>query len=60
MARQAAFEQVKAEWRRWPNMPAVRNERIYLVDSDLFDRPSPRLVIGLEILARLIHPELED
>ena len=60
MARQAAFEQVKAEWRRWPNMPAVRNERIYLVDSDLFDRPSPRLVTGLEILARLIHPELED
>ncbi len=58
MARQAVFEQVKAEWRRWPTMPAVRNERIFLVDSNLFDRPSPRLVDGLELLLKLIHPEL--
>jgi len=58
MARQAVFEQVKAEWRRWPSMPAVRNERIFLVDSNLFDRPSPRLVDGLELLINLIHPEL--
>ena len=58
MARQAVFEQVKAEWRRWPSMPAVRNERIFLVDSNLFDRPSPRLVDGLELLIKLIHPEL--
>jgi len=60
MSRQAVFEQVKAEWRRWPNIPAVRNERIFLVDSDLFDRPSPRLVRGLELLTRLIHPELQE
>jgi len=60
MARQAVFEQVKAEWRRWPNIPAVRDERIFLVDSDLFDRPSPRLVSGLELLTRLIHPELQE
>jgi iron complex transport system substrate-binding protein len=58
MARQAVFEQVKAEWRRWPSMPAVRNERIFLVDSNLFDRPSQRLVDGLELLINLIHPEL--
>jgi iron complex transport system substrate-binding protein len=59
MARQTVFEQVKAEWRRWPNIPAVRDERIFLVNSDLFDRPSPRLVSGLELLTRLIHPELQ-
>jgi iron complex transport system substrate-binding protein len=58
MARQAVFEHVKAEWRHWPNMPAVRDERIFLVDSNLFDRPSPRLVDGLEILTNLIHPQL--
>lgn len=58
MARQAVFEQVKAEWRRWPTMPAVRDDRIFLVDSNLFDRPSPRLVDGLELLIKLIHPEL--
>ena len=60
MSRQAVFEEVKADWRRWPHMPAVRDDRIYLVDSDLFDRPSPRLVDGLELLSRLIHPELQE
>ena len=58
MARQAVFDQVKAEWRRWPTMPAVRNDRIFLVESNLFDRPSPRLIDGLELLVKLIHPEL--
>jgi hypothetical protein len=29
-----------------------------VVDSNTFDRPSPRLVAGLELLCRLIHPEL--
>jgi iron complex transport system substrate-binding protein len=58
MARDAVFEKVKAEWNQWPNMPAVHNQRIHLVDSNVFDRPSPRLVEALEILAELIHPEL--
>jgi iron complex transport system substrate-binding protein len=58
MAREAVFQKVIADWRRWTNMPAVRDERIFLVDSNLFDRPSPRLVYGLELLTKLIHPEL--
>lgn len=57
MAREAVFDQVRAEWRQWRELPAVRNDRIYLVDSNVFDRASPRLVEGLELLARLIHPE---
>jgi len=58
MARVAVFEKVKKEWSQWPNLPAVRNKRIFLEDSNLFDRPTPRLVDGLELLTRLIHPEL--
>ncbi len=58
MARGEIFERVKAEWSSWPDLPAVRNQRIFLVNSDLFDRPTPRLVEGLEVLLRLIHPEL--
>jgi iron complex transport system substrate-binding protein len=58
MARGGAFDSVKAHWSRWPQMPAVRNGRIHVVDSNIFDRPSPRLVDGLELLGRLIHPEL--
>jgi iron complex transport system substrate-binding protein len=58
MERAAVFEQVKNDWKRWPNLPAVRNQRIFLEDSNLFDRPTPRLVDGLELLIKLIHPEL--
>jgi iron complex transport system substrate-binding protein len=56
MARHQAFEEVKAQWRRWSDLPAVRANRIHIVDSNLFDRATPRLVDGLEQLARLIHP----
>lgn len=58
MARQKTFDQAVEQWRQWPDLPAVKHDRIYLVDSDVFDRPSPRLVDGLERLVRLIHPEL--
>ena len=58
MDRGGAFEQVKAGWERWETLPAARNHRIFLVDSDIMDRPSPRLLDGLELLFRLIHPEL--
>jgi iron complex transport system substrate-binding protein len=58
MTRGQSFEVVKAQWKRWKSIPAVKNNRIYLVDSDIVDRPSPRLVDGLEMLFRYINPEL--
>jgi len=58
MTKGGSFEQSKAQWLRWPGIPAVKNHRIHIVDSDLFNRPSPRLVEALEFLAPLIHPEL--
>ena len=57
MARHADFEKVKRDWSQWPNLPAAQNQSIFLVDSDVFNRPSPRLIDGLEILVKLIHPE---
>jgi iron complex transport system substrate-binding protein len=58
MDRTGFFEQQKAQWMRWGNIPAVQNNRIYFIDSDLVDRASPRIVDGLEEMARLIHPTL--
>jgi len=58
MARAAVFEKLKQDWYQWTALPAVKNDRIYFKDSNLFDRPSPRLVDALEILVRLIHPEM--
>jgi iron complex transport system substrate-binding protein len=44
----------------WQDIPAVRNGRVYALDaSSYFSRPGPRLVIGLEILAKLLHPAIE-
>ncbi len=51
-------ESIKQKWIKFPNIPAVRKEQIYAVQSDYFDRASPRLVKGLEILASLFHPEI--
>lgn len=43
----------------WSGMSAFRNSRVYVVDSGaLFSRSGPRLVDGLEIMARIIHPDL--
>ena len=58
MARQGAFEKVRREWRHYDQIPAIRDQRIHLVDSDIFDRPSPRLIDALEVLAALMHPDL--
>ena len=43
----------------WEKLRAVRNRRVYLTDgSRFFNRPGPRLVESLEILAEIIHPQL--
>jgi iron complex transport system substrate-binding protein len=58
MARADVFEKIKADWYQWTNLSAVKNDRIYFLDSNLFNRPSPRIVDALEILVRLVHPEM--
>jgi iron complex transport system substrate-binding protein len=35
---------------------AVRDGHIYMVNSDLITRPGPRVIDGLELLAKLLHP----
>jgi iron complex transport system substrate-binding protein len=45
------------KWRRWKALPAVGNDRLFVINGDLIDRPSPRVLAGLEEMARLIHPE---
>lgn len=43
----------------WPHLQAVRNRRVFLADGNqYFNRPGPRLVESLEILAEILHPEI--
>jgi iron complex transport system substrate-binding protein len=37
---------------------ALKNNRVYSLDSDIFARTTPRTVDGLEQMANLTHPEL--
>ena len=40
----------------WRDFPAVREGRVFALESSLFHRPGPRLVNGVELMAALIHP----
>jgi iron complex transport system substrate-binding protein len=43
----------------WQSLRAVRENRIYLADGNAyFNRPGPRLVESIEILADVLHPAL--
>ena len=48
-------------WPGWSDLPAVRDDRVYVVDGPAyFNRPGPRVIDGAEILAGLLagtdHP----
>jgi iron complex transport system substrate-binding protein len=52
--------EAEAMWRidGWAELPAVRSGEVYCTDGSAhFSRPGPRLVDGVEILARILHPE---
>jgi iron complex transport system substrate-binding protein len=43
----------------WHRLRAIRNGRVYVADGNqFFNRPGPRLVESLEILAGIAHPEV--
>lgn len=45
------------EFPEWENLPAIKKRQVLLINSDLVTRPGPRIIEGLEILARVFHPE---
>ena len=58
MAGGLAPEYLLQSWKKWDQLSAVINDQIFVVDAELFDRPTPRLVDGLEVIAAIIHPEI--
>jgi iron complex transport system substrate-binding protein len=44
-------------WQRWTTLSAIKLKRLRRIPNDLLNRPGPRIVQGLEMLARAIHPE---
>lgn len=56
MAQDREFTAVKNFWKRFPEIPAVKNNRIYPVPTDLISRASPRLFDAIEEMSRILHP----
>ncbi|MBA7707406.1 Vitamin B12-binding protein [subsurface metagenome] len=42
----------------WGEMTAVKQGKICFINGDLVSRPGPRIVQGLEEMAKIIHPGL--
>jgi len=53
----ASVEAVKSR-KRWQILDAVKNNRVYGINADLVSRPGPRIVDGIEEMARFMHPDL--
>jgi iron complex transport system substrate-binding protein len=45
------------KWQRLTSVPAIKAGRLYSADLSVLHRYGPRVAEGLEILARIIHPE---
>lgn len=59
LARTAREAPVLTRSREWNRLRAVRRGMVYAVDgSQYFNRPGPRLVDSMEILAEILHPKL--
>lgn len=52
------LETMKNRGPGWGEVPAIKNGKVYSLDESLIGRPGPRLVIGLEVIAGILHPEL--
>jgi iron complex transport system substrate-binding protein len=51
-------EAEQQRWRKWTTLSAVAKNRLYRVKGDLVNRPGPRVLDGIEVLAKLFHPDL--
>jgi iron complex transport system substrate-binding protein len=57
--RNLEFDDVVAGWRRLPELRAVREHRIVVLEGDHLVVPGPRLPELVEAVARALHPEIE-
>jgi iron complex transport system substrate-binding protein len=44
----------------WNALKAVKASQVLPINDDLISRPGPRILDGLETLAKMLHPELAD
>lgn len=45
-------------FKHWPQLQATKNNRIIRIDADWIQRPGPRMILGIETLAKTLHPDI--
>lgn len=45
-------------FQQWPQLQAVRNNRIVQINADWLHRPGPRMVLGVKAMAKALHPDI--
>ena len=50
-------EQSETFWSQWPGLQAVKNNKVYVIDSDMVLRLGPRLPQGIEMVGRRLYPD---
>ncbi|WP_172597691.1 cobalamin-binding protein [Sulfuriflexus mobilis] len=50
----ASAEDVFTDWRRWPQLAAVKNGHLYWIEPDLMNRATPRMLQGVEQLCEAV------
>jgi iron complex transport system substrate-binding protein len=58
MVNDKEFTMVKSFWQKFGGIPAVKNNKIYPIKTDLISRASPRIVDAIEKMALIFHPEI--
>jgi iron complex transport system substrate-binding protein len=54
--KRAQIDEERRVWNTLPSIPAVKNNRVYLLTGDEFVVPGPRIVLAAERFARALHP----
>ena len=51
-------ETEQQRWRKWTSLAAVAHNRLHQVRAELVNRPGPRVIDGIEALAKALHPSM--
>mgnify|MGYP000332456623 CR=1 FL=1 len=57
--REVSKEKIKNR-AQYQSISAIKNDRVYVIDQDILNRASPRLVKGLALMTKAIFPELTE
>jgi len=59
MVNDKEFMAGKIFWQKFRGVPAIKNNKLYPINTDLISRASPRIVDAIEKMALIFHPEIK-